>query len=158
MLESTLQEINLSLKEIVKALGNLCKIAKEPLEVDAIDVTKEVANEVENSIQSMQQVAQVQQPIQIQTNVVPQAPTQMNAQVIEQVSAQVPQAPIPTTQVTESFTQEQLAVAMSNAVAEGKMNVIQGVLQSFGVQALTQINPADYNKVATMLKEAGVQI
>ena len=65
---------------------------------------------------------------------------------------------IPTAQIQENFTQEQLAVAMSNAVSAGKMNIIQNILQQFGVQALTQINPSDYNRVATMLKEAGVEI
>ena len=58
----------------------------------------------------------------------------------------------------ESFTQEQLARAMSNAVSAGKMNVIQGILNQLGVQALTQINPTDYNKLAVMLKEAGVEV
>lgn len=143
MLENILSEINLSLKEIVKGLAELGKIAKEPLEIDAINIAEEATNKIEKSIQTTQ---------------VPQEPVQVSPQV----SAQVAQAPIqqtiPTTQVAESFTQEQLAVAMSNAVAAGKMNVIQGILQSFGVQALTQINPADYNKVATMLKEAGVQV
>ena len=67
-------------------------------------------------------------------------------------------APIPTTAQAESFTQEQLAVAMSNAVSAGKMNVISEILQKFNVQALTQINPNDYNKLATMLREAGVKV
>ena len=155
MLESTLQEINSSLKEIVKALGELGKIAKEPLEIDMSAVADEAINATEEKIQPPQQ----------QFTPVPQTPAQVNAQVPQtpaQVNAQVPQTQIqpaiPTTPVAESFTQEQLAVAMSNAVAAGKMAVIQGVLQNFGVQALTQINPADYNKVATMLKEAGVQV
>ena len=39
-----------------------------------------------------------------------------------------------------------------------KMNAIQNILQQFNVQALTQINPSDYNKLATMLKEAGVEV
>lgn len=67
-------------------------------------------------------------------------------------------APVPTTAQAESFTQEQLAVAMSNAVSAGKMNVISEILQKFNVQALTQINPNDYNKLATMLREAGVKV
>ena len=144
MLESTLQEINSSLKEIVKALGELGKIAKEPLEIDMSAVADEAINATEEKIQPPQQ----------QFTPVPQTPAQVNAQVPQ---TQI-QPAIPTTPVAESFTQEQLAVAMSNAVAAGKMAVIQGVLQNFGVQALTQINPADYNKVATMLKEAGVQV
>lgn len=70
----------------------------------------------------------------------------------------IPATVIPATTQTESFTQEQLAVAMSNAVSAGKMNVIMEILSKFNVQALTQINPADYNKLATMLREAGVNV
>lgn len=70
----------------------------------------------------------------------------------------IPATVIPATPQTESFTQEQLAVAMSNAVSAGKMNVIMEILGKFNVQALTQINPADYNKLATMLREAGVNV
>lgn len=66
--------------------------------------------------------------------------------------------PIPAVPQAESFTQEQLAVAMSNAVSAGKMNVVMGVLGQFNVQALTQVKPEDYNKLATMLREAGVTV
>lgn len=79
--------------------------------------------------------------------------------VVENQSIEISQEPvaqIPTAQ--QGFTREQLAVAMSNAVAAGKMATIQNVLQQFNVQALTQINPAEYNKVATLLKEAGVEV
>lgn len=61
-------------------------------------------------------------------------------------------------QTEKSFTQEELAVAMSNAVSAGKMNVIMGILAQFNVQALTQIDKKDYNKLATMLIEAGVKV
>ena len=93
------------------------------------------------------------------TTVVTQPQTQISqpVQSPEAVQASQPTS-IPTTQVQNSFTQEQLAVAMSNAVSTGKMDIIQNILQQFGVQALTQINPADYNKLATMLKEAGVNV
>lgn len=61
-------------------------------------------------------------------------------------------------QTEKSFTQEELAVAMSNAVSAGKMKVIMGILAQFNVQALTQIDKKDYNKLATMLIEAGVKV
>lgn len=70
----------------------------------------------------------------------------------------IPATTIPATPQAESFTQEQLAVAMSNAVSAGKMNVVMEILGKFNVQALTQVNPADYNKLATMLREAGVNV
>lgn len=65
---------------------------------------------------------------------------------------------VPVNIAPQGFTQEQLAVAMSNAVAAGKMQVIQSILQQLGVQALTQVKPEDYNKLATMLKEQGVEV
>lgn len=58
----------------------------------------------------------------------------------------------------ESFTQEQIAVAMSNAMAVGKNDVVQNILTSFNAQCLMQIDAANYNKIATMLREAGIQI
>lgn len=85
------------------------------------------------------------------------APVQQEIPTPMLVSAPATPA-IPISNVQESFTQEQLAVAMSNAVTAGKMNVIMEILGKFNVQALTQINPADYNKLAVMLKEAGVEI
>lgn len=79
---------------------------------------------------------------------------------VQAVPAQhvIPATIIPATPQAESFTQEQLAVAMSNAVSAGKMNVVMEILGKFNVQALTQVNPADYNKLATMLREAGVNV
>lgn len=145
MLESILGEINSSLKEITKVLGDLCTVAKEPIVVDAEVENTQPFNNCSTTAQ--QAIPQVAEPIS-------QAPMQ---QVQQPVVEPIPQT-IPTTQATESFTQEQLAVAMSRAVSAGKMIVIQGILQSFGVQALTQLNPTEYNKVATMLKEAGVEV
>lgn len=82
--------------------------------------------------------------------------TTLGSEIVTEINA-IPQA-IPVQAQTESFTQDQLAVAMSNAVSAGKMNVVMGVLSKFNVQALTQINPADYNNLATMLRESGVNV
>lgn len=71
----------------------------------------------------------------------------------------LPQAtPVPTASQTENFSMEQIAVAMSNAQSAGKMDLIQKIFNTFGVQTLMQINPANYNQIATMLREAGIQI
>ena len=142
MLEEILKSINSNLERMANAQEKTLAYMKEPIDITAEDV-KDAVKVIGNAeVITSQQIAQtpIQQPIAEQ---IPQAPIQPT---------------IPTTQVQESFTQEQLAVAMSNAVSAGKMNVIQGILQQFGVQALTQINPTDYNKVATLLKEAGVNV
>ena len=130
MLEKILEDINSNLIRIANVLENK-KIVEEP---ETAVVNQKVTD------------VKISQPTQttIQANVIP-------ANVI-------PANVIPATPQTESFTQEQLAVAMSNAVSAGKMNVIMEILSKFNVQALTQINPADYNKLATMLREAGVNV
>ena len=138
MLEEILKSINSNLERIANTLDGSNKFSKELVRVNTSDV-KDVVKVMENTIS-------VSQP-QIQSKTESISKQQMG----------VTQA-IPTVPIQESFTQEQLAVAMSNAVSGGKMNIIQGILQQLGVQALTQVNPADYNKVAVMLKEAGVKV
>lgn len=133
MLEEILKSINANLERIAASMECNKNKCEETTVVEMQTPAVNVINPV-----SVMQPAQVQQEI----------PTPMP------VSA--PAIPVANTQ--ESFTQEQLAVAMSNAVTTGKMNVIMEILGKFNVQALTQINPADYNKLAVMLKEAGVEI
>lgn len=132
MLEKILEDINSNLVRIANVLENK-KIVEEP-ETETAVVNQKVTD------------VKISQPTQttIQANVIP--------------ATVIPATVIPATPQTESFTQEQLAVAMSNAVSAGKMNVIMEILGKFNVQALTQINPADYNKLATMLREAGVNV
>lgn len=137
MLETILKEINQNLERIANALELKQKIGLTVGELvgtnDAVIKTEKQSAETVSAVQSVENM-----PSTIQAGQV--APT----------------AQIPTAQ--QGFTQEQLAVSMSRAVAAGKMNIIQDILHQFNVQALTQINPADYNKVATLLKEAGVEV
>lgn len=136
MLEEILKSINLNLERIAKALEPKVGAMSNQESRSSVDQI------VQNTIQSTG----------TNTAELHQTPTDVAI-----VQANLGTA-IPTSEVQESFTQEQLAVAMSNAVSEGKMGLIQGILQKFGVQALTQINPSEYNKVAAMLKEAGVKV
>lgn len=153
MLETILQSINQNLERIAKAQEEANILIKEqtkPIAIGADIGNAECAQAMVNTTlldikQPISKVEEIPVNVEVQPQLAPVEPTQ-------------PAPVIPTTTVQESFTREQLAVAMSNAVSAGKMNIVQGILQQFGVQALTQINPADYNKVATMLKEAGVNI
>ena len=138
MLEKILEDINSNLVRIANVLENK-KILEGP--------ETAVVNQKVTDVSVVTPAAA--QTIQTQETIVPA--TTIPATVI-------PSTAIPATPQTESFTQEQLAVAMSNAVSAGKMNVIMEILGKFNVQALTQINPADYNKLATMLREAGVNV
>lgn len=72
------------------------------------------------------------------------------------VPAPEPATAIPT--ATESFTQEQIAKAMSNAQAAGKIDVIQNILTTFNANCLMAIDKSNYNQIAVMLREAGIQV
>ena len=156
MLEDILKSINSNLEKIANSLGASdnklsceCHLDAEKLiaNVEPVNVKVPVVNQP--VCDPVQQVTISQQPVQ--------QPIQQAAPVIQQPVQQMPQA-MPISNIQQSFTQEQLAVAMSNAVSAGKMGIIQNILQQLNVQALTQVNPADYNKLATMLQEAGVKV
>lgn len=172
MLEEILKSINSNLERIAKSQEETLKYIREPIKFTDTELEGAIRciENIENKIKIRNEAntdASIQQNRAIDVAPIQQTPTDINmtnpyvqqANTPQTVVAQpaMPQA-IPTSQVQESFTQEQLAVAMSNAVSAGKMNIIQGILQQLGVQALTQVNPSDYNKVATMLKEAGVEV
>ncbi len=75
---------------------------------------------------------------------------------VQQTEVAVTPTVIPTAQ--ESFTQEQIAVSMSNAIAAGRKDIIDKIFATFNAQCLMQINPANYNQIAVMLREAGIQV
>ena len=87
---------------------------------------------------------------------VPQMPV-APVQPQPQTPVQAPVA-IPVAQQVEGFTQEQIARAMANAAQAGRQDIIQNIFATFKVQTLMEINPANYNQIATMLREAGIQI
>ena len=153
MLEEVLKNINSNLEKIANTLEDSNKLLRENFQVRDAKIVKILADGKDimptpkPQVQTTTGLAPVQQSVLTQSQ-----------STVTGVVSQAPVQTIPTTPVQEGFTQEQLAVAMSNAVSAGKMNVIQGILQQLGVQALTQVNPADYNKLAVMLKEAWVNI
>ena len=136
MLETILNEINSNLEKIAKSLES----KKEKSEGVSQNNIQSVQTPVVNTSQNTNKENQV---VPVQAPVVPQP-------------VAIPQA-IPTTQ-NVGFTMEQLAAAMSNAVNAGKMNTVLEILHSFNVQALTQVNPADYGKLAALLKEKGIEV
>lgn len=125
---------------------------KEADKVTAV-IAPEIGVPVQTQIptQTMQgQAIQQQAPVQTQVPV-QQIPVAQNA-------GQAQVMPMPTTSQAESFTQEQIAVAMSRAQTLGRMDLIQQIFNTFGVQTLMQINPANYNQIAVMLREAGIEV
>lgn len=94
------------------------------------------------------QCKQEQQPVQ--------APMQQQVQMpVQQASIQTA---IPVSNMAQSYTQEQLAVAMGRAVDAGKMQQIQAILGTFNVSSLMELKQEQYNDLALKLKEIGVDV
>lgn len=64
----------------------------------------------------------------------------------------VPVAPAPT------FTREQIMTAGAALIDAGKMNELLALLNAFGVQAVTQLQPEQLGAFATELRKLGAQI
>lgn len=95
---------------------------------------------------------------------VPQQPVQQSAftpqpiaQPVQpmQPTVQVPQ-PVPT--AVQSYTMDQLAKAGTQLIDAGKLQQLQQLLASFGVQALTMLPKEQYGAFATKLRELGAKI
>ena len=84
---------------------------------------------------------------------VQQAPAAMAAQ-----QTAVPVTPVPTTAMAQEYTLEQLQVAAAGLSSMGKMPQVMGILQQFGIQAMTELPRERYGEFATALREAGAQI
>lgn len=75
----------------------------------------------------------------------------------------IPQTPtvataIPVSTTVQTYTQEQLAVAMGRAIDAGKSQEIQAILGSFGVSSLVEIKAENYNDLVMKLKGIGVDV
>lgn len=66
--------------------------------------------------------------------------------------AAVPVAAAPT------FTREQIMTAGAALIDSGKMNELMGLLNTFGVQAVTQLKQEQLGAFATELRKMGAQI
>lgn len=104
-----------------------------------------------------------QPPAQIQQQVpVQQMPAQAPQQVpVQQMCQQAPQTilqQVPTTAVAQGYTIDQLQVAAAGLTNAGRMPQVMGILQQFGIQAMTELPKDQYGNFATALREAGAQI
>lgn len=69
-----------------------------------------------------------------------------------------PVSAVPTTAMPQEYTIEQLQVAAAGLSGLGKMPQVLGILQRFGIQAMTELPRERYGEFATALREAGAQI
>lgn len=77
---------------------------------------------------------------------------------MQQPAVPVAPMPVPTTAVAQTYTIEQLQVAAAGLSSMGKMPQVMGILQQFGIQAMTELPPERYGEFAVALREAGAQI
>lgn len=89
-----------------------------------------------------------------QAPVQPAVPMAMGAQ--PQQGAAMPA--VPTTAMPQGYTIEQLQVAAAGLSQMGRMPQVMGILQQFGIQAMTELPKERYGEFATALREAGAQI
>lgn len=87
-----------------------------------------------------------------------QAPVYPQQPVPVQTSMPMPNQPAVPTTPQASYTMEQLAVAATQLMDAGKRNDLIGLLQSFGVQALTALPKEQYGAFATQLRAMGARI
>lgn len=90
---------------------------------------------------------------------VPTAQSPVQHPVVQTPVTEVQQpAAIPTSHVAQAYTVEQLQMAMAPLVDAGKMEEIRGLLNSFGVPSIMDLQPDQYGALATALRGMGAQI
>lgn len=104
-------------------------------------------------------VAASTQPVVSAAAPVPTAQAPVQQSVVQSPVTEVQQpAAIPTSHVAQSYTVEQLQMAMAPLVDAGKMEEIRGLLNSFGVPSIMDLQPDQYGALATALRGMGAQI
>ena len=104
-------------------------------------------------------VAASTQPVVSAVAPVPTAQAPVQQPVAQTPVTEVQQsAAIPTSHVAQTYTVEQLQMAMAPLVDAGKMEEIRGLLNSFGVPSIMDLQPDQYGALATALRGMGAQI
>ena len=66
--------------------------------------------------------------------------------------------PVPTTAVPLTYTQDQIAVAMTGLVDQGKQPQVMQVLAQFGAASLMQVPKEQYQALAAQLRVLGAAL
>jgi len=134
-----------------------------------IGVTPELANLLGGLTQALQNASSgqavqaepkaVEQSAPVQTQQIQPEPPVAAVPVTPPPAQQQPapqQSAVPTSVAT--YSMDQLAVAATQLVDQGKRDALLQLLSSFGAQALTQLPQEQYGAFATKLRELGAQI
>ena len=87
----------------------------------------------------------------------PAAPAQEQAAVTSPAPAPV-QPPVVPVAAAPAYTRDQIMTAGAALIDAGKINELMGLLNAFGVQAVTQLKQEQLGAFATELRKLGAQI
>ena len=100
-----------------------------------------------------------QPPLQAPPQVPPAMP---QGQVPPQAPPAMPQgqapSPVPSAPPVQGYALEQLQVAAAGLMSSGRGQQVMGILQRFGIQAMTELPKERYGEFAMALREAGAQV
>lgn len=157
----------LGLEALTAALNNLA--AAQGGKINTQQAQSALAQPVQQHapVQTAPAYQQVSAPAQTNTMQVypqptmPAAPTYAPAQNFtppQPTNTQPPAQQLPTSHTPQTFTQDQLAVAMTAMCDSGKVDAVMGILAQFGAETLMQVPKEQYAALATMLRGAGANI
>lgn len=110
------------------------------------------AQAVQMPIQMPIQAAQM--PAQAPTMAPPTAPVPVTAPAAPSQPVQA----VPSGAPVQGFSLEQLQVAAAGLMSAGKGQQVMGILQQFGIQAMTELPKERYGEFAMALRGAGAQV
>lgn len=96
----------------------------------------------------------VQMPIQAPAMAPPTAPVPVTAPAAPSQPVQA----VPSGAPVQGFSLEQLQVAAAGLMSAGKGQQVMGILQQFGIQAMTELPKERYGEFAMALRGAGAQV
>lgn len=94
----------------------------------------------------------------VPTATAPVVPVVAQVPVTAPVQPPANTAPTPIPTAAPTYTLDMLAAAGSALIDAGKMNDLLGILSRYGVNALTELQPAVYGAVAAELRNLGATI
>lgn len=95
-------------------------------------------------------------PVPVQPPAPVQQPAAASVQQPAAAPVAAPVAPVPT--AVQGYTQDQLAVAATQLVDQGRRVELVGLLNAFGVPALTALPREQYGNFATQLRAMGAKL
>ena len=137
------------MEKLEKALNDLGRIA------DAMEKRNEL---LERLVPKVQETADADMKVVQDTSTLVQAVQNVQATVAPAPVQTPAPAAIPVSDTVQTYTQEQLALAMARGLDMGLMDAIQNIIHGFGVDCLMQITPDNYGALALKLKAIGVEV